>query len=157
MEKPMPDDSINLHPAKQILQSASVGSLATLSAKGSPFVTLVTVANTSPTQLVMLLSGLARHTKNLDSNRQCSLLLVQQGGEGGNPLEGARLTLVGEVAKLSREQDTAEREAFLAVHPDAAMYANFGDFSIYRMDIREAHLVAGFGRIETLSAEQLSA
>ncbi len=153
----MPHDSTDHHPARQILQSAFVGSLGTLSADGSPFVTLVTVANKSPTQLVMLLSGLARHTKNLDSNGQCSLLLVQQGGEGGNPLEGARLTVVGEVKKMPRGEDAAERESFLTVHPDAAMYADFGDFSIYRMDIHQAHLVAGFGRIETLTAEQLSA
>ncbi|QDT08356.1 HugZ family protein [Planctomycetes bacterium K23_9] len=153
----MTDQPTNDHPAKQILQSAFVGSLGTLSSGGSPFVTLVTVASSSPTQLVMLLSGLAKHTENLNSNKQCSLLLVQPGGENGNPLEGARLSVVGDVVRLPRDADAKEREKFLETHPEAAMYADFGDFSIYRMDIREAHLVAGFGRIETLTADQLSA
>lgn len=145
------------HPARQIIQSATVGSLGTLTDDGAPFVTLVTVASTASTSIVMLLSGLAKHTKNLVANKQCSLLLVGQGGEGGNPLEGARLTVMGNVTKLSRDEDAPSRARFLAMHPDAAMYADFGDFSFYRIDIDTAHLVAGFGRIETLSADQLSA
>ncbi|MGB7345040.1 MAG: pyridoxamine 5'-phosphate oxidase family protein [Pirellulaceae bacterium] len=146
-----------IHPARQIIQSASVGSLGTVTPDGGPFVTLVTVASTGPTSLVMLLSGLAKHTKHISGNGQCSLLLVQPGGESGNPLEGARLTVTGEAKKIPLQEDSAERAAFLELHPDAAMYADFGDFSMYRIDIQQAHLVAGFGRIETLTADQLSA
>ncbi len=143
------------HPARQIIRSAKAGSLGTLTEAGGPFVSLVTVAATGPTSLVMLLSGLAKHTKNLNNSPECSLLLVQPGGESGNPLEGARMSITGKVTRLAREDDQSERATFLAVHPDAAMYADFGDFSFYRIDIHEAHLVAGFGRIETLTPEQL--
>lgn len=147
----MPDD----HPARQIIQSAKAGSLGTLTPAGGPFVSLVTVAATSSTTLVMLLSGLAKHTQNLNDSPECSLLLVQPGGESGNPLEGARLSITGKVSRLSRDEDQSERATFLTQHPEAAMYAGFGDFSFYRIDIHEAHLVAGFGRIETLKADQL--
>lgn len=146
---------MNDSPASNIIQNANVGSLGTLDSDGAPFVSLVTVAATKSTSLVMLLSGLARHTKNLKRDARCSLLLVQPGGESGNPLEGARLSIVGQTTQLSRDEDESERAKFLAKHPDAAMYADFGDFSLYRLDISEAHLVAGFGRIETLMADQL--
>lgn len=147
--------SMTDHPARDIIQAAKTASLGTLTDDGSPFVSLVTVAATSATSVVMLLSGLAKHTKNLKRDARCSLLLVQPGGESGNPLEGARLSIVGEVTQLSRAEDATERASFLTKHPDAAMYADFGDFSLYRVDIAEAHLVAGFGRIETLKASQL--
>ena len=143
------------NPAREMIQAIGAGSLGTLADDGAPFVSLVTVAATSSTSLVMLLSSLAKHTRNLQSDSRCSLLLVQPGGESGNPLNGARLSITGHARKIPRENDATERAAFLAKHPDAAMYADFGDFSFYRLDIVEAHLVAGFGRIETLKAEQL--
>ena len=143
------------NPAREMIQSVGAGSLGTLDSDGAPFVSLVTVAATSSTSLVVLLSGLAKHTRNLQTDSRCSLLLVQPGGESGNPLNGARLSITGRVTQIPREDDANERAAFLAKHPDASMYADFGDFSFYRLDIAEAHLVAGFGRIETLTAEQL--
>jgi putative heme iron utilization protein len=37
------------------------------------------------------------------------------------------------------------------------MFASFGDFAFYRMDISRAHLVAGFGRIVDLKPQDLLA
>ena len=58
---------------REIIDGASVGSLGTVNEDGSPFVSLVTVAATAPTKMVMLLSGLARHTQNLDKQASSSL------------------------------------------------------------------------------------
>ena len=141
--------------ARQIIQNAVSGSLGTLTGDGTPFVSLVTVAATSPTSVVMLLSGLAKHTKHLLRNPACSLLLVEPGGESGDPLQGARLTITGTVSQLARDEDTAARRTFLPQHPGAAMYADFGDFAFFELAIQEAHLVAGFGRIQMLTPDQL--
>ena len=141
---------------QQILTNLPAGSLGTLSHEGTPFVSLVTVARTGPQQIAMLLSGLAVHTKNLNRNPTASLLLVSPGGENGDPLAGARVTLTGTVDKLSREEDHKVREAFLAKHPSASMYADFGDFSFYVFHIDQAHLVAGFGKIVTVSGDDLN-
>ncbi|TWU58453.1 Pyridoxamine 5'-phosphate oxidase [Rubripirellula tenax] len=139
----------------EIIQSASVASLGTVTVDGGPFVSLVTIAATTPTTMVMLLSGLAVHTKNLVVSPKTSLLLVQPGGEGGDPLAGARVSLVGSTIRLDRGEDTVARSTFLAKHVSASMYADFGDFSFFEFTVDHAHLVAGFGRIETLSADQL--
>ncbi len=74
-----------------------------------------------------------------------SLLLVAPGGEGGDPLAGARLTLTGRVA--GPDNDPALRRRFLARHEEAAGYADFADFGFYRFAVEGGHLVAGFGRI----------
>lgn len=143
------------HLAHSIIQSARTASLGTLTEDGTPFVSLVTVAATSPTSVVMLLSGLAKHTKNLIASPECSLLLVEPGVESGDPLQGARLTVIGTARQSDRSSDQSARATYLAAHPSAEVYAGFGDFHIYEVDIREAHLVAGFGRIETLIPDQL--
>ena len=140
---------------RQIIEGSLVGSLGTLSEDGFPFVTLVTVASISPTSIVMLLSGLAQHTKNLDRDAKCSMLLVEPGGEQGDPLAGARLTIKGIATRIPSDQSDEARSRFLALHPSAAMLADFTDFAFFRLDIEQVHLVAGFGRIQTIPASEL--
>ena len=134
--------------AKRALRLAATGSLATLGEGGAPFASLVTVATTPSGEPILLLSQLAAHSRNLARDRRASLLLVAPGGEGGDPLAGARLTLVGSVG--DRDADPALRRRFLAKHEEAAGYADFGDFGFHRFRVDGAHLVAGFGRIVAL-------
>lgn len=141
-----------------ILRSAGQGSLGTIGAEGSPFVSLVTVAATGNRSVAMLMSGLAVHTQNLLRDGKASLLLVatsDKSADVGDPLAQARVSLVGKVTQLSRDDDGEVRSAFLAKHPSVSMYANFGDFAFYVLDIEVAHLVAGFGRIETVAGDRL--
>ncbi len=138
--------------ARQVLRLAATGSLATLTEAGAPFASLVTVATTAEGEPILLLSTLAVHTRNLQRDPRASLLLVGPGGETGDPLAGARLTLTGSVA-LDREGATRRR--FLARHPEASGYADFADFSFHRLAVAGAHLVAGFGRIVDLSRDDL--
>ena len=50
--------------------------------------------------------------------------------------------------------DAALKARWLAVHPYAALYADFGDFAFFRIRLSGTHLVAGFGRILDLKPEQ---
>jgi heme iron utilization protein len=135
--------------AKRVLRLAATGSLATLADGGGPFASLVTVATTPSGEPVMLLSRLALHTQNLARDPRASLLLVAPGGEGGDPLAGARLTISGHVS--GPDDEAMLRRRFLARHAEAAGYAGFGDFGFYRLVPESAHLVAGFGRIHALA------
>lgn len=134
--------------ARRVLRLCRTATLATLEEDGRPFASLVTVATAIDGTPILLLSELARHTRNLARDARASLLLVAPGGEGGDPLAGARLTLCGRVAATEREGAHARR--FLARHPEAAGYARFGDFGFRRFEIDDGHLVAGFGRVVSL-------
>lgn len=138
--------------AQHVLRLAPTGALATLGGDGAPFASLVVVATTSAGEPILLLSQLAVHTKNLSNDSRTSLLVVAPGGEGGDPLEGARLTLTGTVVA---DPDPALRRRFLARHEDASLYADFADFAFYRLALDGAHLVAGFGRIVDLTPADL--
>ena len=65
----------------------------------------------------------------------------------GDPLEGARVMLMGRAVVSTDEND---RRRYLARQPEAQMFAGFADFAVYRIEISAAHLVAGFGRIVDL-------
>jgi len=133
--------------AKTLLREARSGALATLMpGSGDPYCSLVNVATAADGAPLLLLSRLALHTKNLLADPRASLMLDER--KSGDPLEGARIMLAGRIAVTDTP---AHRARYLARHPDAYMFAGFGDFAFYRMTIGAAHLVAGFGRIDDLA------
>lgn len=146
----MPDDKPfdPVLAGRSILRAATVGSLATLDETGHPLATLVTVATLADGRPVLSLSDLALHTKNLKRDPRASLLLVAPGGEGGNPLAGARISLSGRIEPINDEA---------AVRRHAALHGDLGlaDFHAYAMDLERAHLVAGFGRIVEIKGHEL--
>jgi putative heme iron utilization protein len=136
---------------KKLLREARSGALATLMPdSGDPYCSLVNVATTIGGAPVLLLSQLALHTKNLLSDPRVSLMLDER--KEGDPLEGARVMLMGRCVK---DNDAGTPTAYLRRHPDAEMYANFSDFSFFRMEIGGVHLVAGFGRIVDLKPQDV--
>jgi heme iron utilization protein len=138
--------------ARHILRAALKGALATLDHEtGHPYASLVLTATEPDGSPVLLLSRLARHTRNLDRDPRASLLLDATDGLG-DPLAGGRLTVVGEVRPSA---SATARRRFLARHPAAQGYADFADFAFYELRIANAHFIGGFGRIVDLPAADL--
>jgi putative heme iron utilization protein len=110
---------------------------------GWPYASLVMMACDGAANPLLMISKLAVHTQNILTENRVSLLI--DGTDGlDNPLTGARVTLVGHAEKTS---DTDDLARYIARHPDSAMYADFADFALYRLDVERVHMVAGFGAI----------
>ncbi|HUN51591.1 MAG TPA: pyridoxamine 5'-phosphate oxidase family protein, partial [Candidatus Sulfotelmatobacter sp.] len=131
--------------ARRLIRSQNTATLATNLAAGDgwPYASLVLTACDHDGSPLLLISGLAEHTKNITADPRVSLLFDGTAGLADR-LTGARATVLG---RAERSQEPHHRERFLARHPSAAMYAGFGDFAFYRVSIARTHLVAGFGRI----------
>lgn len=139
--------------AKKLLREGRSGALATLMAdSGDPYCSLVNVATAIDGAPLLLLSKLALHTKNILADARASLMLDER--KEGDPLEGARVMLMG---KCAVDSGAEAASAYLRRHPEAEMFANFTDFAFYRMEITRAHLVAGFGRIVDLGPKEILA
>jgi len=138
--------------AREILRANRSAALATLGEDGAPFGSYVTIAPAETGTPLLLLSKLAVHTRNLERDPRASLLLVREAEPGSEALTAVRLTLTG---RLHADENPEAKRLFLAAHPDAARYAGFADFAVYRFSIEAGHLVAGFGRIVRLSAHDL--
>jgi putative heme iron utilization protein len=95
--------------------------------------------------------NLAEHTCNLRADDRVSLLYDGTGGLE-NPLTGARVSLQGRAVPLKSPHG---RFRFLSRHASARDYVDFDDFNFFEIDVRAAHLFAGFGRIEWLSASDI--
>jgi heme iron utilization protein len=129
-------------------------SLATSLAAGDgawPYASLVLVASDLDASPLLLLSDLAEHSKNLARDPHASLLFDNTAGRD-DPLTGARVTVLGEILP---EPGETSLKRFVHRHPSAAVYASFKDFRLYRMRVKRAHLVAGFGRIDWIEGQYL--
>jgi putative heme iron utilization protein len=135
-----------------MVRAALKGALATVhKVSGHPYASLVLTATDADGAPILLISRLAVHTQNLQSDPRASLLVDATGTEA-DPMEGARVTLVGAVAPTDSQ---AARARFLARHPSAAGYADFPDFGFFRLSPGSAHYIGGFGKIFDLPAEDL--
>lgn len=144
--------------ARDLLRRARSGALATLGRDGHPAASLVSLATDSDGTPLILVSALSGHTGNLLADPRCSLLLASSGK--GDPLAHPRITLTLRARQIAREtpEGARIRRRFLARQPKAALYADFGDFSFFALEIQSASLNGGFGRaFELKAADILSA
>lgn len=138
--------------ARGLVRMALKGALATeLRSSGHPYASLLLVATEPDGAPVFLISKLALHTQNLAADPRASLL-IDATGTAEDPMDGARVTLIGEARPTS--SPTARRR-FLARHPAAAGYVDFADFGFFAFDISGAHYIGGFGRIVDLPRSDL--
>lgn len=148
--QPTPDFDPKLS-AKKLLREGRSGALATLMpGSGDPYCSLVNFATAADGAPLLLISKLAIHTKNILADPRVSLMIDER--KEGDPLEGARVMLMGTAAATD---DPQVRARYLARQPEAEMFAGFGDFSFYRIALKAAHLVAGFGRIVDLKPQDI--
>jgi putative heme iron utilization protein len=137
--------------ARRLLRAARSGCLATTS-NGQPFASLATPACMPDGSLLMLLSRLSEHTRHLIADPRCSVMMSGE-AESANPQTTPRVTVTGVAAVVD---DPALKARYLAVHPYASLYADFGDFATWRLVPASGLLVAGFGRAFRLKAADLA-
>jgi putative heme iron utilization protein len=137
--------------ARKLMRSARFATLATLDrTTGGPYPSLISAATDIDGTPIVLISRLALHTLNVETNPTSGVLFAEVGA--GDPLVHPRVSVT---TRAGRTEDPRVRRRFLARHPGAAMYADFADFSFWRLVPQGAHLVASFGRIVDISATEL--
>lgn len=136
--------------ARRLLRAARVGTLATAVA-GQPYAALVTPATAPDLSPLLLLSMLSEHTRQLRAEPRCALLVAGE-SEAANPQTAPRVTLTG-LAEPAGDKLLEAR--FVAIHPYAALYADFADFALWRVRPVAAMFVGGFARAVRLRAADL--
>lgn len=132
--------------ARTLLYRGRIGSLSTLSRKqpGFPFGSVMPYALDSQGHPIFLISTMAMHTQNLQSNPHASLLVTQPDASG-DPLGASRATLLGDVLPVPEQGVAEARALYLARYDSSKYWVDFEDFSFYRMVIVDVYFVGGFG------------
>lgn len=139
--------------ARRLIRAAGGATLAT-QADGQPFASLVTPATAPDLSPLLWLSTLSEHTRQLRAEGRCALLFTGE-PNGPNPQTTPRVTLTGRAEPVEGEEQAALKARWLARHPYAALYADFGDFALWRVVPGGALLVGGFARAVRLRLPNL--
>ncbi len=141
--------------ARHLLRAHRYGVLSTLSQKldGFPFGSITPYAVDHDGSLVILISSLAEHTKNIEHDPRVSLITHNQSSPDIQ-MQG-RVTVVGNAHRMAEAQYRVNR--YLRLFPAAANYLTMTDFSFYRIQPVAIRYIGGVGRIHWVRMEDYTA
>lgn len=130
--------------ARCLLRAHRYGVLSTLSKRfdGHPFGSITPYLTDHDGSVLLFISGLAEHTKNLLHDPRVSLVTHDQ-NDPRIQTQG-RVTVVGNAEPLAGREPYAAR--WLRYFPENAQLFELGDFSFFRIAPQSVRHVAGFGQ-----------
>jgi putative heme iron utilization protein len=140
--------------ARQLLRAHRYGALCTLSKKfdGHPFGSITPYLIDHDGSLLILISTLAEHTKNIQNDSRVSLITHNQ--ESTHIQTQGRVTVLGS-ATLDTARDTVGKR-YLRYFPEAKTYFAMHDFSFYRIVPQAIRFIGGFGNIQWVKTAEYS-
>lgn len=143
----------NARTARQMLRAHRYGALSTLSKKfdGHPFGSITPYLVDHDGSLLILISGLAEHTKNILHDARVSLITHDQ-NDPHIQTQG-RVTLIGKAALDPHRAQCGER--YLRYFPEARTYFDMPDFNFFRITPSALRYIGGFGDIHWVKGEQI--
>lgn len=145
----------NAREARQILRAHRYGALCTLSKKydGHPFGSITPYMVDHDGSLLILISALAEHTKNILHDPRVSLITHNQ--DDPHIQTQGRVTVVGS-ATLEADRDGSGKR-YLRYFPEAQTYFEMHDFQFYRIVPQAIRYIGGFGNIHWVKADKYAA
>jgi heme iron utilization protein len=142
--------------SRRLLQQQSVGVLSTHSVDvaGYPFGSLAPYTLNYDGEPIILISDIAQHTRNIKHDNKVSLTVFEQRNE--DPQAGSRLTWLGDAEPVD-PRDAPSRERYLRYFPSAESYFETHDFSFYRIRLKRARFIGGFGQIHWIEPDAMLA
>lgn len=142
-----------------LLRTQRVAALGSLSATATPFVSMTPLAiDAERAQLIIHVSLLAPHTRNLLGHPAVSLM-VMQAEVAQQPVHALpRVTFEGQAQRLLAQTEAAQRarRIYLQRFAEAEPMTALADFSFFAITPSAARHVAGFGAARPLVASEIA-
>jgi heme iron utilization protein len=139
------------HEARRMLRAHRYGTLSTLSKKfsGYPFGSITPYLVDHDGSLLIFISTLAEHTKNIGLDPHVSLITHDQ--RDPRIQTQGRVTVVGNARPEPNRKYAGLR--YLRYFPEAQIYFEMNDFSFYRISPVAIRYIGGFGKIHWVDIE----
>jgi heme iron utilization protein len=154
----VPHESTLTEALRALLRSRRVAALGTLGDDDAPFVSMVPYAiEAASGSLVIHVSALAPHTRNLQNRLKASMLVVAPEVEGEPVHALPRVTLQCEAYPLEPNSAAWQvgLDAYVERFPEARYMTQLGDFMFFALQVHGARQVAGFGAARSVGAEDI--
>lgn len=121
---------------------------------GYPSGSVVGFASDATGRPFFVFSGMSGHTQDLVKDTRASLTVASASFKGA---ADGRVSLVGDVVRVPRDEVDALKGAYREKHP-GAFWVDFKDFTWWRMDeIKAIRFVGGFARAGAIQADEYHA
>lgn len=142
-----------------LLSEQPLAALGTLH-RGDPQVSMVPIVlcpRGDSAEVLIHVSALATHTRDMLEHPIVSLMLMGRPGPDMPPQACPRVTLQARARQLAKQGPAyqAGRAAYLQRFADAQQMFELGDFSLFALEPTSLRLVAGFGRAHSLVGEAM--
>lgn len=147
-----------LDEAGGLLRRQRWAALATLDEEHRPAASMVAYAvEPEHGALLLHLSRLAEHTRNLLERPRVSLTVTETDDGREDPQTLARLGIRCIAEAIPRESDAyrSARRCYLGRLPASEPLFGFADFVLFRLHVEEVRYVGGFARAHTITGERL--
>ena len=156
----MSEQSSEALDATRLINASRWAALATTGDRG-PLASMVSYApEPGLTGLLVFLSRLARHTRNLEAEPSGSLAIsVPDRPEVLDPQTLPRVSVQGSVEPIERTDPAfpGAWQIYAERLPAATPRLQLGDFTLFRLTLEEARYVGGFGSARTIRGDALRA
>lgn len=142
--------------ARTLLAQTRTAALASLSEDGTPWASLVMYGLMDDGTPALLVSTLAEHGRNLARDARASLMVAAP-QSSPDPLASGRVTLAGRVSRPTGARESAAHAACLAAMASAKVFAEFGDVSLWTLEVERVRWVGGYGTMGSASAADYAA
>ena len=140
----------------RLIRAQRIAHLATLR-QGAPMASMTLyLPDEGFTAFHVHVSRLAWHTQDMAQDPGVALSIAETDDGRADPFTFKRISIRGNAKQLEGEQPDLKR-LWLLRFPAQAINFELADFSFWRIVPRDARFVAGFGRIQNLSAAELAA
>ena len=124
---------------------------------GEPFVSMVPFAiESSNSKLIIHVSTLAAHTKNMLENSRVSILVMAAPSPDVSAQATARVTIQGTAVELDKASASYAhaKAVYTERFPQSIDMFDFADFSLFAITPMSARFVAGFAQAMTLTTAE---
>ncbi|MEM7194645.1 MAG: DUF2470 domain-containing protein [Pseudomonadota bacterium] len=153
-DKSTPSKAPYVEEAVRLLLGCSSSVLSTLSKKvdGYPFGSIVPYCLDYDGLPLILISDIAEHTRNLDTDPRGSLIMMD--GLQGDVQARGRITLIGDIVHSTDiGEDSMTR--YYRHFPEARDYHKTHSFRFYKMQVKKIRFIGGFGAIHWIKTDSL--
>ncbi len=127
---------------RRVFEKSAVGFLATQGETSAE--TSMTPFAIDQGDVLLHLSTIARHTKNIQQQGQVGFMVCTPESEADSPLALPRISFQGCVALVPEAELEAAKAVYLSRIPDAEPLFEFSDFSLFRLSVTDVFWVGGF-------------
>lgn len=144
--------------AKDFLRNRDVGVLSTfheIDGEQFPYGSLCPFISTLESKLVILISDIALHTKNINKVKRVGLTAFDMAAK--NKQSSSRISIMGNISKIvpeEREDYESIKNRYLTFFPEAQHYFMAHDFNFFEITPLKIHFIQTFGKIFKILGDQ---